>query len=536
LGGIGEATLVTWCHEVGISPNAAKHDVKGWDSLLVLPRRGADVAPISPLDLEPPELTCLVQVKATRDATKSIKVKLSNWKHLATSPLPAFFLVLEVDATNKPKRAFLVHVGEVWIAAVLRRLREAGPSKRDELHSHSLALSVSPADALHALDGAALLQALRLHIGPSAHDYFTTKKRWVDTVGYGERPFEVTVTFGGPPDPDEFYEMMADFAIGQLKSMPITGYRARDVRFGVAVDVKDVEGQHLGFVELPEIPSRMQTRIEASDRNGIETVALDCKTHPAATIFPFLPPRHRKVALRADGATFVVTPPASDGESAKFSVSFHLPDPGERRPLGAAVAAAKLARLLRLGARFAIVMGEKRIDLGEAAADEQMPDGYIAYARAIENAATVMAAFGVPSETAVDCGHLADQDEELRALAAMANPRGEPVSATVAFNATDKPPMDTESAAVVTTWWATFGECALLVIPAVIGKPDWRTEGDGSPRVCVSSQLMPARLVRVLSVAEAKRLKVRPLLDAVLAQLAAEGIGLVLGPPRHTTT
>jgi hypothetical protein len=34
-------------------------------------------------------------------------------------------------------------------------------------------------------------------------------------------------------------------------------------------------------------------------------------------------------------------------------------------------------------------------------------------------------------------------------------------------------------------------------------------------------------------VAEARKLKVRPLLDVVLAELAAEGIGLVLGPPRR---
>jgi hypothetical protein len=117
----------------------------------------------------------------------------------------------------------------------------------------------------------------------------------------------------------------------------------------------------------------------------------------------------------------------------------------------------------------------------------------------------------------------------------MAKPRGEPVTATVAFSATDTPPMDTESVAVVTTWWATFGDRALLVIPAIIGKPDWRRDGKGTPLVCVSSQVAPARLVRVLSVTEARKLKVRPLIDAVLAELAAEGVGLVLGPPRRPT-
>ena len=105
MGGIGEAMLKQWAHEAGISPNPATNDVKGFDYLLVLSKT-RDSTATNPLDLDPPELSCLVQVKATRNADRPIAVKLSNWERLAKSPLPAFFLVVEVGATNKVGRAF----------------------------------------------------------------------------------------------------------------------------------------------------------------------------------------------------------------------------------------------------------------------------------------------------------------------------------------------------------------------------------------------------------------------------------------------
>jgi len=354
LGGIGEATLLAWAHEVGISPNKANHDVKGWDFLLVLPKGGADVVAVSPLDLEPPELTCLVQVKTTRDASKSIGVKLSNWQRLATSPLPTFFLVLEVNSANKPHRAFLVHVGEEWIARVLKRLRQAKPNERDNLHRRSLALALKAGETLPSLDGHALLGALRVSIGANAYDYFSIKRRWLDTVGYEHGRFDVRLTFGSAAS-DDLYETMADFAIGRLKRMPLKRYRVRDIRFGVPTSVKDVQSPQEMFLELPEIPPRMDVTLEASDDKGIEVVSIDCKAYPATTLFPFLPPKYRKVALKADGVTLLVTPAESDSEAPQGSFSLHLPEPGDARPLGAVVATAKLARLCvfrpHLGAR-----------------------------------------------------------------------------------------------------------------------------------------------------------------------------------------
>lgn len=92
----------------------------------------------------------------------------------------------------------------------------------------------------------------------------------------------------------------------------------REARFGIPSDVKDVQAPI--FLELPAIPSRMDAKIEATDLTGLDVVSLDFKVYPATTIFPFLPPKYRKVALKADGVTLIVTP----GEMENDKRTFHL--------------------------------------------------------------------------------------------------------------------------------------------------------------------------------------------------------------------
>jgi hypothetical protein len=172
--------------------------------------------------------------------------------------------------------------------------------------------------------------------------------------------------------------------------------------------------------------------------------------------------------------------------------------------------------------------------LGDAPDDHRAPLDAVAvdseYAQAIEDAGIVMAAFGVPGDTAVDCGRLAEQGKVLHALAAVAKPSGDGVSGTVTFHRHENPPTEVEQAAILMTWWATFGERVLLVVPAVIGKPTFETGSDGALRMTILSTVASARLTRVFSIAEAKKLKVESLLDPVRQSVLKEGVGLVVGP------
>lgn len=106
VGGMGENTLPVWTNQVGIIANKVGQDETGWDFLLEFPRSHlASLYNGQPLDQSPFPLQCLVQVKSTDQRPGKWDVKLDNWVRLVKSPLPAFFLFLNLTR----KKAVNVH-------------------------------------------------------------------------------------------------------------------------------------------------------------------------------------------------------------------------------------------------------------------------------------------------------------------------------------------------------------------------------------------------------------------------------------------
>jgi len=242
----------------------------------------------------------LVQVKATRNADRPIAVKLSNWERLAKSPLPAFFLVVEVGTTNKVGRAFLIHIAEEEISGVQGRLRKLKARDRGKLHKYSLRLSPKAKDRQPSLDGISLLAAIRAAVGADLRRYFSTKANWLDTVGYDQYRYHMKFRFD-IGESDDLYEMMAGFANGERNQLPVVGLRVQESRFGIASDIEGHSGVGDAFLRIPSIPSQMDLGIEASDEEGLETVSITCGVRVASNVFPFLPPKYRKIALVAGG-------------------------------------------------------------------------------------------------------------------------------------------------------------------------------------------------------------------------------------------
>src|SRR5258708_2925234 len=240
-------------------------------------------------------------------------------------------------------------------------------------------------EALRKMDGEALLARLRSDVGPDAYAYLRRKKGWIDAAGFDEGRYHVTITFGAEQSDEDFYELAANFAIGKVKQMPIKGLRASEKRFGILTEIKRERFGDAAFMELPAIPPRGKAIIEARDQHGIEVVTLNCELYPAVTVFPFLPPRFRKVAFKADGVSFVFTPGANDSSHPRMTMAFHLPAAGDVRPLGELAAAAKLVRMLRSGpVHFAVAVGDRRFELAESSQEANMPDEFFRLALTIE--------------------------------------------------------------------------------------------------------------------------------------------------------
>lgn len=233
VGGMGERHLGAWCDEVGITANPVERDKTGWDYMLEFPLPHALADGLHPLDLAPKPIRCLVQVKATDQSEPSISVKLDNWLRMATETIPAFFLVMEYDGQPYPQRGYLVHVGELLIRAVLRRLREISTREpTTALHRQTMAVPYGPADQLVTPDGLGLEQAIRHHVGDDPHAYEDQKRRLIRTAGYEEGLGELRVRMLLRADDPEAH--LVDLALGRVNGIPIEGAEFRDVRFGVA--------------------------------------------------------------------------------------------------------------------------------------------------------------------------------------------------------------------------------------------------------------------------------------------------------------
>ena len=197
---MGELTLASWASQ-GRRPQAHKSDPDetGWDFILELPSELDMPGHITlPLDMVSPAIQCLVQVKSTDSSLRESSEAGANWARLVKSPLPAFFLILDFRGKDCCQRAYLVHVGEVNIRQVLRRLRELSPGDRPKLHEKTLRVTYSENDELSSLDGNGLLQAIRRY-ADDLPSYTAWKQAVLRDVGYENGKWAMSLIAPPPP-------------------------------------------------------------------------------------------------------------------------------------------------------------------------------------------------------------------------------------------------------------------------------------------------------------------------------------------------
>lgn len=253
VGSLGEATLLQWCAELGLACNKATQDRHGWDYLIELGPIAAP-SPSVPLDRQPSERGCLIQVKSTDGRSGKRGVKLSNWRRLATSPLPAFFLVLEFDGRAQPARAYLVHLWSGRIARVLKRLRTlARDDPGVDLRSRTLSLSWGEPDRLGTPSAAALRDALEAAIGPEPGKYAGEKKRLLDELGYEDETGEFKVTIRVPEGRQgSWEELWADLQLGLVDELETIDGAFWDRRFGIQTETPQAVFDTTGAIRSKE--------------------------------------------------------------------------------------------------------------------------------------------------------------------------------------------------------------------------------------------------------------------------------------------
>ena len=305
LGGLGEIKVEEWALQRGIVPNRVHHDKKGWDIFLEFPH-AEPVTKKYYLDIRAPELSCLVQVKATDKRVGKIPhIKLTNWERMAKSPLPCFFIVIEYDGKDNPQRAYIVHVGEYWIGKILERLRglEANPGKL--LHRCRMQLTYSDADMINSLNGSSLESAIRNHVGNDPQKYFNKKCDWINNVGYDEFRSKVHFTLHRMSY-DSAMELLVDFGIGLTKEIYLDSLNVEDVRFGIPrslhPEIKPVNPR----ITTNKVPPAGEADVIISGPDG-NILFQDSFTYfSPGTLFPLIPFEHWKINFSSEILSFII--------------------------------------------------------------------------------------------------------------------------------------------------------------------------------------------------------------------------------------
>jgi hypothetical protein len=334
VGPLGESYFRVLCDRAGIVCNKAYQDETGWDFIIEYPHNRN--LPL-PIDMQPPPLTCLVQVKATDKKKRSISVKLSALHRLVQHNLPVFFVVFDFASEKEPKFAYVIHVDEKIIEETLKKIRTLEADDIKDINHHSLAIELSEKYRIERPDEKTLFTGIEKSIGRPFGDYGTWKQGLVRTVGFGEvvggGKFSVTSNKTNP------IAEMVDAMLGLKSRLEVSNFRLRSTRFGIEIDHPPIAEK--GWISIAPNPAA-NCNIIFSNTSG-ESIEVHGSLYVPA--IPGLEEQYRKVRILSDAIDFAFTIP--EKENANFDFKIRLDHPCE---------------LASLESLFAI-MGKKQVDV-----------------------------------------------------------------------------------------------------------------------------------------------------------------------------
>lgn len=405
---MGEATLRHWASEVGAAANPAFVDRKGWDFVLEFPQAESSD---SPLDLRPPEISCLVQVKTTASDRQRRSIRLDHWERLVKYPLPAFYLVIVYGReSNDVKEAYLVHIGKKWTEKVLKRLRMLGPNADESIRRKTLDLTWSDRERIMPLNGLGLEAAIRSYIGDRLDTYVNEKAQILQDVG---DITPVLITFSMVYEKrDDLMNDWVDLAIGLRDSIDVSGIAIKEnIRFGIpASTVRYDEGGTLWVVNRTKEATdvRLVIRNSAASQRSI----LAAKLHTPHHFFPTKPIPKEYFKARV---VFSIGEVVIHTHSRTVSLRVNFPEAKSDLPLQEHAELWRIARILHEAKENGCVLEiqangkPSAVFPLEVTQIQQIDPPFIQIARAVESAWYLASFLQIPPDTPVSLDQLYEQ-------------------------------------------------------------------------------------------------------------------------------
>ncbi len=251
LGNLGEDAFRTWCHQQNLTVHKSdgSEDRTGWDFMVEFPQQEYD----RPRDEWLAPIECRVQVKSTDKQNKTKRIEVSNLERLAKAPIPTFFCFIEFDGHDTPQAAYLVHVGEDFIAKTLKKIRKLESQKKhNSLNKHKMSVRYTDSDSLPDTTGEALKAAIEKYVPHGIGIYGQEKKEFLRNVGFEDGVGVINITFAGQ-DP---LTDLVDWTIGIQKKLYVDKFVGFDQRFGILLENSKLSGES-GVLSLCPTPIKV---------------------------------------------------------------------------------------------------------------------------------------------------------------------------------------------------------------------------------------------------------------------------------------
>lgn len=269
-GDLGESIFRQWVNQAGLEPHKGDNDNDGWDFIVSYPYEVDNN--LKPLDLEDRPTRCFFQIKTTKTNKTTEQIKLSNLRKFIFSPLPAFYLIIQVK-NGKAKDAYLYHVWEEIMRRSLEKLRKIDDPENTKLNKIKIQLPKGKAQKFNGLHGKELRKLLESNIKREGNKYAERKNKLRNSVGYengrAKINFEAELPEKYKDKPGEFF---VDLTLGLVDKAKLKKYSVFDIRFGKPVEIESNKGGSLTVNPKPEekliillstLDNRIYTEFEA---------------------------------------------------------------------------------------------------------------------------------------------------------------------------------------------------------------------------------------------------------------------------------
>lgn len=295
------------CAADGITANQSHADRNGWDVLIEVDQ---DTASLTQQTLHEPVMTGTVQVKSTRSKSLKVNVTLSNLRKMATSSLPAFYLLMDYSRGQLPSRAFLIHVDEALIQRILERANiHLVAGEQNQLNKHKMTIDFSLGQEL-TLDGSVRLKTELLNaIGNSQAEYTDRKQRFLKSVGFENGSHLMRFNLVG----EENLQAMINATLGKWGPVELQDIQIIAQRFGVEDPKSRRHASVATLVIEPSAPSTIGMLTLRNIRTG-DSVEIDATFHVSA-LHSVLPSHMLQIRIDCGLFDWYIN---SDGTEAKF--------------------------------------------------------------------------------------------------------------------------------------------------------------------------------------------------------------------------